>query len=356
MGIMDFLNAANLVELFHQGKQAESDRTQPVRVAVSVDPETPPEIASTIKDALVPETAEAMVCVNRIEAGKPFAADPSCDVALVLCGGSTGLCHDTGIAWLNANVPTLMVGRSSVEVPGCTLGGAVASRLISSDPAELIDRLGHWIVACTGKEVAFAANFPFCRRAVTQNLIHAVALSNAAVATFNFIPGVFDFAMVTANEFKLALDIASIYDQKISLERLPEIISIVAFGAVVRTVAGVAEKAVPKLGWLIRGASGFAGAVVTGNILMARFEGPSTLQGPLGEVLSRVKDLGDAAAEKIGQLTGDVVKLGPDALYFHPKDAKVSAKSKGDVEEATPAPNPSWIHLGPSGTVSMGDA
>ncbi len=354
MGIFDFLNAANLVELFHQGKQAEADRTQSIRVAVSLDPETPKEIAAAIKEALVPETPEAMVCVNRLEPGERFSADPSCDVALVLCGGSTALCHDAGIAWLGANVPTLMVGRSSVEVPGCTLGGMVASRLLSSDPRELVDRLGHWIVASTGKEVAFAANFPFCRRATAQNLIHAVAVSNAAVATFNFIPGVFDFAMVTANEFKLALDLASVYDQQISFERLPEIISIVAFGAVVRTVAGIAEKALPKLGWLIRGASGFSGAVITGNLLVARFEGPGVLEGPLGAVLARAKDLGDLASEKIGQLTGDVVKLGPDALYFHPKTAKGSqSQASDDVEEATPQPGASWIHFGPSGAVSM---
>ncbi len=354
MGIMDFLNAANLVELFNTGRKAEADRTQAIRVGVSIDPETPPEIAAVVKEALVPETSEAMVCVNRLEPGSAFMADPSCDVALVLCGGSTQLCHDAGVAWLKANVPTLMVGRSSVEVPGCTLGGAVASRLMSSDPGELIDRLGHWIVVSTGKEVAFAANFPFCRRAVAQNLIHAVALSNAAVATFNFVPGIFDFAMVTANEFKLALDIASVYDQQVSFERLPEIIAIVAFGAVTRTVAGIAEKAVPKLAWLVRGAAGFGGAVITGNLLMARFEGSSAMEGPLGAVLARVKDLGDLAAEKIGQLTGDVIKLGPDALYFHPKAAKgADSTPAGDVEEATPAPNTSWIHLDNAGGVSM---
>ncbi len=357
MGIMDFLNAANLVELLNTGRKAEADRTQSIRVGVSVDPETPQEIAATVREALIPSTSEAMVCVNRIEPGVPFSADPSCDVALVLCGGSTTACHDAGITWLSANVPTLMVGRSSVEVPGCTLGGAVASRLLSSDPSELVDRLGHWIVASTGKEVAFAANFPFCRRAVAQNLINAVAMSNAAVATFNFIPGIFDFAMVTANEFKLAFDIASVYDQQISFERLPEIVAIVAFGAVVRTVAGIAEKAVPKFGWLVRGASGFAGAVITGNLLVARFDAQDALEGPLGGVLARVRDLGDFATEKIGQLTGDVVKLGPDALYFHPKAKKGSgSKPTADVEEATPAPKPAWIRFNASGGVSMDGA
>lgn len=349
MALFDFLKATNLVEMFNTSREAEAERTQAVRVAVSVDPETPMEIVGAVREALVPQTSQAMVVVSRIEPGVVPPADPSTDLSLVLCGGSTQLCHEWGIAWLKANVPTLMVGRSAVEVPGCTLGGLVASRLCASDPADLVDRLGHWIVASTAKGVAFAANFPFCRRAVASDLIRAVALSNAAVATFNFIPGVFDFAMVTANEFKLALDIASVYDQKLSFERLPEVISIVAFGAVLRTVAGLAEKAVPKLAWLVRGAAGYGGALFTGNVLVARFEGGSALEGPLGAILARAKELGSAAAEKVGTLTGDVVKLGPDAFYLHPRGARASAAGPGEVVEAEEAPAPGWIEFGSHG-------
>lgn len=344
MGIFDFLNAVNVMDLVNTGKEASAERTQAVRVAVSVDGATPPEIVAAVKEALVPETAQGVVIVSRLDDPAHPAPDPSTDVSIVLCGGSTYACHERGVAWLRAGVPTLMVGRSSVEVPGCTLGGAVASRLCSQDTQELVRNLGRWIVASTPKDVAFAANFPFCRRAVAANLIQAVAVSNAAVCTFNFIPGVVDFAMVTANEFKLALDIASVYDQKMGLERVPEIITVLAFGAMVRTVAGFLEKRLPKLAWLTRGAAGYLGAQATGNALVARFEGAGALAPVVDGVMDEAKKLGSLLQEKLGTLTGDVVKLGPDAAYFHPKGAGTSANA-GEVVEAEPAPAPRWIEL-----------
>ncbi len=358
MALTDAFNVANLFKAFGDAKDANSERSQPIRVSVGVDPQTPPEVVEAIKGALVPETPAGIVVVNRLEPGSVPSADPGCDISLVLCGGSMTLCHDAGTAWLKVGVPTLMIGRSAAEAPACTFGGLVAQRVCSCDADDLLDRVGHWIIDSTEHDVAFAANFPFCRRAVADGLIRAVALSNAAVCAFGFLPGIVDFTMVTANELKLALDIASVYDQKMTIERLPEVAGVLLFGLGVRGAAALIERFVPRLKWLVNGGAGYAGALATGNALVAHFEGKGIWGEGLGGIVDAAKGAADQISERVGALTGDVVKVGPDATYSQPKRSiqeRLSAlRERSGLTETEPAPDPGYVEFGADGALEAG--
>ena len=344
MGLFDVISLPGLLGVLRFGRQSDAERTMPIAVAIDVDPQAPPELVSAIKAAFMPGLASASVRVRRL--ARDMAPEArAADVALVLCGGQMGLCERAGQTWLSAGVPCLMVGRSSVEVPEAAITGHQAQRVMAQDPAQVLARIGHWIIDATAKRVAFAANFPFCRRAVASKLIHKVAAANTAVAAFDIIPGLLDFTVVTGNELKLALDIASVYDQKMTLARAPELVRVIALGFVTRAASGLVERHMPHLAWILRGAAGYGATWLVGSAMVARFEEAEYLNGVTLAALTKVNEAVDAAREGLGRLTGSIVKIGPDATYHHPKAQGRRPWLAGDVEDASPETFPGWVSI-----------
>jgi uncharacterized protein (DUF697 family) len=172
-------------------------------------------------------------------------------------------------------IPVAIIVRSAVESYDFShLGfqGWEPEVIAATDGETLLTRLAEWIIrARPDKARAFSANFAFIRPIQVRALITACAIQNATVGAINLIPGS-DLPIMTANQAKLALDIAASYGKGLSAGRIPEVAGVVGAGFAYRALARTLLGLIPGVGWVLRAGLGFAGTVATGNAVKARFE------------------------------------------------------------------------------------
>ena len=166
-------------------------------------------------------------------------------------------------------------------------------------------RMGKWVIsAIKDKDLAFAMSFPFIRRPLAEDAITATSLQNCAVGLVPFRPGA-DMPIMTLNQVKMTLQIATAYGQPLDADRVKEIAVIVAGAFVCRNLVRTATKAIPFAGWLISGGMGFAATEAMGRAMVEYFEAGGDIVG-VASVMQTARDKAmkvskQAAASPTGQ-------------------------------------------------------
>lgn len=298
-------------EVMGEGKDAEKQRQEPIAISVLIDPSAPRELVECLKGALVPSFATASVSVALLEKGKKPTVRGGLDVCLVVAGGDDELTAPAVHAATAVGVPCCVIAQASVDAPSLDTSGNAAI-VASSDPDDLLERLGSWIVDNSSKDLAFAANFPFVRGPKVDQLIRVCAAENAAVGAVALLPGA-DMPIMTANQAKLALDIAAVYGQDLSAGRLPELAAVVGGGFAYRAAARQLLGLIPGIGIAIKAGMGYAGTLTTGEALRARFElgedGSVDVVSVATGLRDGLRDAVDTAAKsQLGQVASQIAK------------------------------------------------
>jgi uncharacterized protein (DUF697 family) len=113
------------------------------------------------------------------------------------------------------------------------------------------------------QSVALARQFPFLREDAVSQEVMATSQQNAMVGVIP-VPGA-DMPMMTLNQIKMVMRLATMYDQALSYERLREVLAVVGGGFALRTVARQVAKFIPGPGWLLAGGMGYAGTLAMGK-------------------------------------------------------------------------------------------
>ncbi|HEY9721690.1 MAG TPA: DUF697 domain-containing protein [Oscillatoriaceae cyanobacterium] len=114
-----------------------------------------------------------------------------------------------------------------------------------------------------------ARQFPFLREEAANSEIRSTAQQNALVGVIP-VPGA-DMPVMTANQIKMVLRLAAIYDQTMSVERAREVLVVLGGGFAFRTVARQLAKFVPGPGWIVGGAVGYSGTLALGKAAIEYF-------------------------------------------------------------------------------------
>ena len=263
------VSVGRVLEVLASGRSALAGRDERVVVRVHVDPTCPRAVAIAVRDALVPERASAVVEVRGLSAA---ADDELPDVALVLVGERP--CAPLVESHARSGVSVGMVVEGALDAPRLALpepAAALVSTVACSSAEALPARLATWLAAACDKPLALAAGFAFCRAAVADALTARCAAENAVVGLVSLIPGS-DLPVMTANQAKLALEIAAAYGRDVSPERAAELAGVVAGGVGWRALARAILRAVPGVGALVKAGVGYGGTVATGRALRLRFE------------------------------------------------------------------------------------
>lgn len=117
---------------------------------------------------------------------------------------------------------------------------------------------------------SLAARLPVLRRAVCDELIASSSRRNAMIAAAVFIPGV-DMPILTLNQARLVLRIASAHGQTVDQQRLPELLGVLGAGFGFRAVARELLDAVPVAGWALKGGVAYAGTKAIGEAAVRYF-------------------------------------------------------------------------------------
>lgn len=170
-----------------------------------------------------------------------------------------------------AKVPVVAVqtGREDVEVPYVLATDVVRCRPGQGFPVEeILDA----VAARLGEQgTALASRLPALREPLARGLIETFSRRNGVVAVVVFVPGA-DFPVLTLNQLRLVLRLASLHGVEVDQQRVPEVLATVAAGLGFRAVARQLLKAIPVAGWLVQGAVAYSGTRAVGEAANRYFE------------------------------------------------------------------------------------
>jgi uncharacterized protein (DUF697 family) len=120
-----------------------------------------------------------------------------------------------------------------------------------------------------------AARIPVLRPPVVQAIIKHFSLQNGVLGVAIFIPGA-DFPVLTLNQIRMVLRIATAYGEELDRDRAFEVLSVVAAGLGFRTVARHLIGVVPGLGWAVKGGVAYTATLAVGEAAAAYFAAGGT--------------------------------------------------------------------------------
>ena len=210
---------------------------------------------------------------------------------------------------------------TAIELPhkGIPIGDIVAADFELARP---LDELAEWIIGhAPAKRLSMALDFPFMRMALASQVIEGTSLQCGAIGLLVFIPGA-DMPVITLNQARMVLQIASVYGFDMDLGRVKEILAVVASAFGMRAVARELSGAVPFLGWGIKSGVAYFGTQAIGRAALDYFEGDGVFSS-LSEALSAAAD---QVMETITEASTELVDIAAGAY------ADASAEPAAETE------------------------
>jgi uncharacterized protein (DUF697 family) len=314
------------------GRQVEEAREEPVRIAIFVELDAPDVLVELIQKSFHPYTPNVTLDVEVAEPGTRLVVDSSTDVVVGVAGsGTTGIGTSLAASRERA-IPTVVIGLGDdPRELARTIGSPYRDTLSDPDAEELVeDELGDWLVDnLPSKRLALAHNFGFMRRAVAVDAVKNTAWQNGVIGVVAFFPGA-DMPLMTANQAKMAMQIAAAYGENIGIERLKELGIVVGGAFAFRTVARQAAAFVPGFGWAIKGGIGATGTLAMGYAIIEYFEQDVDMSG----VQRRFEKLkGDLEAKLAARKSGKGEILEADVEVV---EAPAALEAPSDPADAVP--------------------
>ena len=227
-----------VLDVLKAGREAGRSAEETVSVIILLGEDADIDQIDTLRGAFLAEKVGGLVSVRPLS--DPTAPDAPYDIAFILPGTQTADLMRAVVQLGGRGIPVAIIVRSAVESYDFSNLGFKdwePEVIAASDGETLLTRLAEWIIrARPDKARAFSANFAFIRPIQVRALITACAIQNATVGAINLIPGS-DLPIMTANQAKLALDIAASYGKGLSAGRIPEVAGVVGAGFAYRALA-----------------------------------------------------------------------------------------------------------------------
>jgi uncharacterized protein (DUF697 family) len=174
-----------------------------------------------------------------------------------------------------ANVPIVVLGPD----PTTPIPYVLATDILPLSPGEgfPLEDLGR-LLGAKADDVApaLAAKLPSLRRGIADSLVAKVSRQNGLIGAAVFIPGV-DFPVLTLNQLRLVMKLATAYGQQLDAQRLPEVLGVVGTGLGLRAIARGALGVVPVGGWAVKGGVAYTGTRALGEAAIRYFEARENL-------------------------------------------------------------------------------
>lgn len=174
-----------------------------------------------------------------------------------------------------ANVPIVVLGPD----PTTPVPYVLATDILPLPPGEgfPLEDLGRLLGAKADDTApALAAKLPALRRGIAESLVAKVSRQNGLIGAAVFIPGV-DFPVLTLNQLRLVMKLATAYGQQLDAQRLPEVLGVVGTGLGLRAIARGALGVVPVGGWAVKGGVAYTGTRALGEAAIRYFEARENL-------------------------------------------------------------------------------
>lgn len=254
-------------ELWNVWREIEGKAAQTMTLALVAAPE--PE-RNHWRDALLigSRSSDRLVLVNEDDAIPPVA-----DIYLVLVTRGHGtITRDMPVLTRldRAKLAIALVGIPEHLVP--TRQREIAQALdISSDqviPVTSLRDLAESFAAALFERfseqiIPLSRQFPIFRSEAAWQEVQATAKQNGLLGVLP-LPGA-DMPIMTANQIKMVLRMAAMFDLPVSIDRARELLAVAGSGFAMRTVARQLVKFIPGPGWIVAGGIGYTGTLAMGK-------------------------------------------------------------------------------------------
>ncbi len=240
-----------------------------------------PEI-SRKSDACIIVGGDSMLLGNVVEAAK----EQKVPAVVVIERGKTYFSNvpEQAQAFADAtmeeNTVTNIAGNA--ELPKVGAGIALTSIIdidTNSGSIRPLEELGTWLVQnVPSKCVALASNFPFLRHPLGVELGKQNTIQNGAIGLVFFVPGA-DMPLITLNQAKMVLQIATVYGKALDKERVKEIAAVLAGAFGCRALARKIVSQVPLLGWVVKPVVAASGTMAMALAAVEYYEEKGKLHG-----------------------------------------------------------------------------
>ena len=324
----DMALPVNIPELLKITTDLKEVATTPISVSIYIDETAPGALVGHVRAALASSGANAKVTIQYLDAIEVREGQND-DMACIVAGENEGIGKMASLL-RNASIPCMVVTtdtesvaeraqESGYPIPEADiiapvriysstilkidqkLGGRlpfvkvmpdvdIADTELDDEMFKILDnRMGQWIgIACEDKKLAFALAFPFVRKPLAMDCVAASSIQNAAVGFVPFIQGA-DMPIMTLNQAKMVLQIATIYGQPLDKDRIKELAAVVGGAFLFRNVARGVAKFIPFAGWAVSGTVGYVGTEAMGRAAIEYFEAGGDIVG-LAQVIQTTRD------------------------------------------------------------------
>jgi uncharacterized protein (DUF697 family) len=193
-----------------------------------------------------------------------YALDRAAALVLVLAGPPAESDEALLKRARRGRVPVVCLAAGPVKGP---IPFVLAADVVRAEPGQgfPVEELAAVLARRLGEAATpLAARLPVLRDAVCAHLVESFARRNAITAAAVFVPGA-DLPILTLNQARLVLRIASAYGAEIDGQRLPELLAVLGAGFGFRALAREALDFVPVAGWALKGAVAYAGTRALGE-------------------------------------------------------------------------------------------
>lgn len=338
----------DLGEVFRIAKDMKAVSDVPVSVSVIIDDSAPGDLAAHVRAAFASTNAHTRVTVTYLDAGY-VPGEVRDDFAVIVAGASLEVgalaakirahsvpvmvvtddpssvsrrAHEAGEEIPVADIVAPVKLKGALEEKAASLIPALRAKVddvtgsdvvpLDEDTFKLLyQRMGEWIITtCAEKKLTLALAFPFVRRPLANDAISATAMQNAAVGFVPILPGA-DMPIMTLNQMKMVLQIATAYGQPLDANRVKELAFVLGGAFLARNIARAGAKLIPFAGWIISGAVGFAATEAMGRAAVEYFEAGGDIVG-IAQVVQTARDgamdaASAAAKTPVGRKMADVM-------------------------------------------------
>jgi uncharacterized protein (DUF697 family) len=117
--------------------------------------------------------------------------------------------------------------------------------------------------------IPLSRQFPIFRQEAAMQEVRATAKQNGIIGVIP-MPGA-DMPLMTANQIKMVLRMAAMYDLPMTVDRAKELLVVLGGGFGLRTLARQLVKIVPGPGWIVGGGIGYTGTLAMGRAAIEYF-------------------------------------------------------------------------------------
>lgn len=257
-----------------------------ITITLLIDNNADEKLSAHVRNLFLSSNPNAKVSINYFDDGYKYGGvDDDC---VFIVAGTSAYAGKLAGEILTLNIPVFTITHNKFELmTACQNNNheisssdcAELSSFTSKETTKLNDHIGGWICAVLpNKETSFARTFNFVAHGVAKDCVMLTSAQNTAIGALPIIPGA-DFAILTANQVKMLIQIAGCYGHDISKDMIKEIgaVLVCAFGF--KRFAKGLKKFIPVLGPVIGGGVAGGGTYALGVAIIEYFNAGGNIDG-----------------------------------------------------------------------------